>query len=349
MNVDKKLINLVSIPRDTVTYVPNVRGIYKLNAAINCAETTEEGIQNTVNAASWLLGGVHLDRYVLVDMNAFIALGDAIGGVDFEMDMAYMSGDRKYRKGMQHLDGQGIMDYVRARKNAPIDTHDIGRTNRGRRMIAAILEKLRSDLTLIPKVLAVLNTEKHIYTNLNQEDIPQLIQMAMTMDIRNIGSHVLTGKYLTAMKWNFTFTDQQHRLDVLKEVYGIDAEPIPYVSKKYTQWLEKDGFTYARYIFMAEELLNHAHSVNNITIGQQTLLTQFTSAYEEMIKAYEQAADSMNNADGEMMRKKGHQLRTLGDRVAESFHYTEKYWWQGNNNYWYRDPLINEYSKINWH
>ena len=79
-------LRLISLPRDTLTYVPGVMGIYKLNAAINCADTTDEGLQRIQDAASWLLGGVKIDRYCAVDMNAMIEIGDLIGGVDLDVE-----------------------------------------------------------------------------------------------------------------------------------------------------------------------------------------------------------------------------------------------------------------------
>ncbi len=351
LNLDKRKVDLVSVPRDTLTYIPHVKGIYKLNAAINCAESTEEGIRRVSDAVGWLLGGISIDKYYLVDMNAVIALGDAIGGVDFDLEMSYKGRDgRTYRKGMQHLDGQGIMDYIRARKNATVNANDVGRTGRNRKMMAAIFKKLRSDFSLIPKALAVVNAEKyHIFTNINQEDLQMLMQTSLTMDTRNIGSHVLTGKYMKALKgWNFTFTDQQHRLEVLKEVYGIEAEPIPYVSKQYTKWLEDVGFTYARSIFIAEKLLNHAKQVNGATAEQQALLDEFEPAYRHLITSFEQAADSMSAKDGRTLRDAGKQLKALGDKVAEAFRYPDQYSWKGGN-YWYRDPLINGYPDIKWY
>lgn len=351
LNLAKKTVDLVSIPRDTLTYVPNVKGIYKLNAAFNCATSVEEGIQNSIHAVSWLLGGIKIDYYCLVDMKAMTALGHAIGGVDFDMDMAYKgSSGRKYRKGMQHLDGVGIMDYVRARKNATINANDLGRTGRNRRMIAAILKKLYGDMTLVSKALAVVDAGEHnIYTNIRREDVPSLSDTALTMDIQNIGSYVLTGNYRRALQgWNFTFTDQQHRIKVLKEVYGIDAEPIPYVSKKYTEWLDDAGFTYARYIFVAEKLLNHANSVSSATDEQKKLLGEFTLAYEETIRAFEDAADSMGGKNGRVMQEKGKKLRTLGDQLAKAFQYPDQYSWKGNK-YWYRDSMINEYPDIKWY
>ncbi len=62
LNKTKNTVSLVSLPRDTLTYVPDVHGIYKLNAAFNCAETAEEGMERVCDAVTWLLGGVEIHR-----------------------------------------------------------------------------------------------------------------------------------------------------------------------------------------------------------------------------------------------------------------------------------------------
>ena len=99
---------------------------------------------------------------------------------------------------------------------------------------------------------------------------------------------------------------------------------------------------------MAEKLLHFAQSSSSTTSEQQDLLAQFIGSYNEMIKAFEQAADTMSSADNKTMRDIGKQLKVLGDKVAAAFHYPEKYSWRGNS-YWYRDPLINEYYDIKWY
>lgn len=351
VNLTQKTIDLVSLPRDTITYVPGVRGIYKLNAAINCSDDVEGGIRNLLHSASWLLGGIPVDTYCVVDMNAMIVLGDAIGGVDFDLEMAYTGGSgRKYRKGPQHLDGQGMMDYVRARKNATIDYNDIGRTGRNRKMIATIIQKLKGDLTLLPRALSIVYSGKHhIYTNIRLSDIQSLMQTALTLDTDHMGSHVLTGRYRNAlMGWNFTFTDQQNRLDVLKTVYGISAEPLPYVSYEYTNWLDKTGLSHAKYIFVAEKILRFAQAANVKTDAQQALLASFVSSYAETVSAYETAADTMNGPDDRALRESAKQLMALGDQVADAFFYKDAYTWKPAYE-WFRDPDVNEYPDIKWY
>ena len=120
INKTQNTLDLISLPRDTVSYAPGVQGMYKLNGVINCAESIEEGIEAVCQSVSWHLGGVKIDHYIAVDVPALIALGDAIGGVEFDLEMSYTATSGHYKKGLQVLDGQGIMDYVRARKNATV-------------------------------------------------------------------------------------------------------------------------------------------------------------------------------------------------------------------------------------
>lgn len=349
LNLDQQKVDLVSIPRDTFTYVPNVRGVYKLNGAINCSDTIDEGIQRVCDAVSWLLGGIPIHRYFLVDMNSAILLGDTIGGIDFDLDMSYRGRDGKnYRKGFQHLDGQGIMDYLRARKNASVNGNDIGRTERNRKMVSAILAKLRNNPLLIPKVLMLASSgDHHVYTSITMEDVWQLLKLAATMENQKVGSHVLVGRYMNALKWRFAFMDQDHRVEVLRQVYGIEAQPIPYVNMRYAKWLGNVGFTYARYLFVADELLHHAKSATITDSDQLELLSDFELTFADTVIAFEQAAESTKSKDTEVLKKKARQLTTLGDKLKKTLQLTELPSWRGTE-YWYRDPVLYQYPKIRW-
>ena len=64
------------------------------------------------DAAQWTLGGIPINYYYSVDFDALISLVDAIGGVDFDMDMSYQGDYGYYHKGAQHLDGLGVLGIV---------------------------------------------------------------------------------------------------------------------------------------------------------------------------------------------------------------------------------------------
>ena len=353
VNKTKNVISLISIPRDTVVYVPGVYGIYKLNAAYNCSSGVRSGLRRACDTVSWLLGGVRIDAYCALDMEALVLLGDALGGVDFDLDMAYVgSSGRIYEKGSQHLDGLGIMDYVRARHNAEDDDTDLGRTNRARQMVTAILQKLMGDWELVDELWSLSNKSSvHFYTNLNdQETLLSLWDMAEKLDGVRIGSYVLDGEYRLALsQWNFTFTDQQNRRDVIRAVYGVEADEIPYVSKEYLDWLmDQGGLSMARAIRLAGEILEFARWVDRPTAAMKNALAACETAYAAAVSAFDAAADSLSAGDTARMAAIRRELTDSADQVAQLFRYTRRYDWNLDASAWFEDPMINEYSEINW-
>ena len=350
-NLTKNRVDFVSIPRDTLTYVPGVQGIYKLNAAFNCAETPEEGIQHCLDAASRMLGGIEIKHYMLVDMGAMIELGKALGGVDFNLDMNYtgMNGV-KYRKGQQHLDGNGIMEYVRARRNATVDANDLGRTRRQRDMMISVFKKVQKNTDLIPGLFDVVHDEKlNIFTNITEEDVNSLLPFVTAIEEDQIGSHVMTGNYRFALvDWNFTFTDQAHRLGVLKEVYQLDAEEIPFVSLAYTKWLVDSGFTTVRTIKRARLVMEYGKSLENLSEKQQKILDELIAAHDATVAAFDQAASTLETKDNDAMVKVRRELRNIGPEAAEVLGYPENIAW-GSSPLWYVDPMMNEYPDVDWH
>lgn len=340
-------VNLVSLPRDTLTYVPEVHGIYKLNAAFNCADSIEEGFERIRSAVSWLLGGVQIDHYCAVDQNAMIQLGDFIGGVDLDVEMTYSGEYGKYYKGMQHLDGRGMMDYVRARQNATVNANDIGRTARNRQMMTAIFHKIKSNASLLKSGWDYANSgEINFFTDLSLAKVLNLANKVKNAD--NIGSHVLTGDYRFALdNWNFTFTEQDHRINVIKEVYGIDVPELPYVSYEYTKWLFEEGFITVRYVSYTRDMLEKFSQQENLTEAQTAALSKLEATLAETITAFDAAADSLGEGYTQTaMIKARRAMRDMANEVNVLFTGEEINWYSGK--LWFADPAINEYSEVIW-
>jgi len=345
---DTQKVDLVSLPRDTLTYVPGVRGIYKLNGAINCGDTLEDGLRRACDAASWVLGGIGIDYYCAVDMNVMEELGDAMGGVDFDLEMTYTghSGTRYY-KGLRHLDGTGIMDYFRSRTNATVNSNDIGRTNRQRALIIAIYEKLRENPDLIREVLkTALANADDFFTNIQLTDADALsaLPFLLKLDEEDIGSYVITGKYRTALKgWNFTFTDQDNRRAVIQKVYGIDATPLAYVDYAYTKWLVDSGFRTIHMLTVAESLKTYLTGLDESGLApeEQTLITDFLTAYTDTRDAFQTASDSTGTKDTNALYAAGKAMRKAGDAAAKALGYPDDLPWH-TGKYWYADPYVNQ-------
>lgn len=353
INKTQGKINLISIPRDTLTYVPEVHGIYKLNAAFNCASTARQGLRRSRDAVSWLLGGVKIDAYCALDMAALVTLTDLMGGVDFDMDMDYYGGTGvHYRVGRQHLDGLGILDYVRARQNATVDATDLGRTNRGRKMITAIIQKLWDEPELVNTLWAASQKSSvNFYTDLNNlNDFMSLWDTVHNADNMTIGSYALEGNYVTAMsEWNFTFTNQQNRLQVIREVFGVEAQEIPYVSKRYTDWLMETGLTTVHAIRLAEEVMDFALDARNPSDAQRQAIAQLEAGRDAAVAAFDRAADEFGTPalDNEMVACR-RELMQLTEQTAAQFGYEGTIKWGVVPYTWFQDPLINEYHDIEW-
>jgi polyisoprenyl-teichoic acid--peptidoglycan teichoic acid transferase len=70
-----KKITVLSIPRDSRTYIPD-HGIAKINEA-----NADGGPALSAKSVSDLLGGIAIDRYVSINVRGVQTLVDALGGV----------------------------------------------------------------------------------------------------------------------------------------------------------------------------------------------------------------------------------------------------------------------------
>ncbi|MCM3784915.1 LCP family protein [Neobacillus mesonae] len=174
LNPVTKKISLFSLLRDTYTEIPGY-GSDRINTAIT------HGPNVAMQAASDLLG-IPIQYYVYTDFQGFIALVDAIGGIDFEVekDMHYVSKadnheyDIDLKQGMQHLDGEKALMYVRFRHDA---LSDFSRTERQRDLISAIADKMQTT-TSIAKLPSILNdVNPYIDTNLSLNDMWKLASL----------------------------------------------------------------------------------------------------------------------------------------------------------------------------
>ncbi len=226
INFDENRVDLISLPRDTYAEIPGVKGIYKLNASLNCGGGFEAeggaGFLKTCEAASWMIGGIPINYYYAVTMPAVKQLVNTIGGVDYNLEMDFKMDGRSYDAGPIHFSGQGVLDYLRVRKNVQ-GSGDLNRINRQKEMLIAIFESMQEQ-NLILKVPEILNSfEGQLYTNCTLGQTAALTKFAYTLDKDNIGMYSIGGTLTNIFNWNFCLTDQSNRVDVIKTVYGIDV------------------------------------------------------------------------------------------------------------------------------
>ena len=160
--------NIISVPRDSLVNVK--RTVKKINAAYPAGTLhgggREGGVEQLKKEIKTIIGFVP-DYYVGIDLNAFVKIVDAIGGVDVEvpLDMKYDDPEQdlhiKIEQGLQHLDGETALTFARYRKgnNGRNTISDYQRIENQQAVIKAVLEKLLKpqSITKIPEFIDIFN------------------------------------------------------------------------------------------------------------------------------------------------------------------------------------------------
>ena len=168
-------VSVLSIPRDTRVYIEG-HGVRKINHA-----NRDGGPALSASVASELLGGINIDRYVRVNVQGIEKLIDALGGVTVNVpkDMKYNDFSQHLyidlKKGVQHLDGDKAMQFLRYRYD---DYGDISRVQRQQMLMRSAVEQTLKPATVvkIPKLLSVI--QSHLDTNLTVRELMALSNFA---------------------------------------------------------------------------------------------------------------------------------------------------------------------------
>lgn len=181
---EMKQLHLLSVLRDTFVNIEN-KGDWKINAAYRFG-----GPQLSMKTISELIGQP-IHYYLSIDFEGFIQLIDAIGGIDFEVekDMRYFDPTDKpeynidLKKGLQHLDGNKALQYVRFRYDR---LSDYTRTERQREFLKAVADKLKSTTTLINLPNTLNKLAPYLETNMDLSDMLKLAKVCYNINIDSI-------------------------------------------------------------------------------------------------------------------------------------------------------------------
>ena len=390
INFTENKVDLISLPRDTLTTAPGYYGYYKLNGVFNVGlggwrrpagkpDELSEGFLLTCRAAEEWMGGISIPYYYGLDFQAVIDIVDAIGGIDYDVDQWFtsMSGKRTYSKGMHHLDGDAVMGYLRIRQAA--DGLDSSRTARQRRMMVALFKKLKNEgkLSQIPALINAANSG--IYTNTTLSQTTALANYAANLDSGSIQTRSMFGELgEVEYEWRYAYVDQQNRIDIIREVFGIEAEPVGISTRQYERWLHTIGFSAMKYMRQAEKVLTYVQERKDagqtFTDEQITLYSDCYRAYAALKEEFDSATDTLadryaaapwrekkNNkknwteenkaADQELSALEADILQSLNDRkdaskdatvrLGDAVGFRTRLTW-GVPIDWFEDPDINE-------
>jgi LCP family protein required for cell wall assembly len=173
-------VTLLSIPRDVFIQVPGY-GEQRINTINVLGEQEAEGSGPALVKASIAESfGVRVEHYVRLDFRGFVALVDAVGGVDIDVpklivDYEYPTHDGgvmtvRFEPGRQHMDGERALQYARTRHQ----DDEYQRAGRQQQVIDALVKKLANPLhaTAWPRVWRAI--QNHTDTDMNTWDMLRL-------------------------------------------------------------------------------------------------------------------------------------------------------------------------------
>ena len=182
-------VTMVSIPRDSWVYVPEVNGMHKIDQAFFLGAVQRNSFDDGVRLARLTVEkdyGITIDRYAWVGLSGFAKVIDTLGGLDIDVthpvvDDTYpddtganANNPNDFKRlliapGPQHLNGFQALEYVRSRHADLVG--DIGRTQRQQQVLEALKQKLNVVSVLNHLQELIKDLTGKVYTDLSEQEL----------------------------------------------------------------------------------------------------------------------------------------------------------------------------------
>jgi len=217
------IVNLLSLPRDTYVEIPcgDIKVCYSPDKLAHAhAYGGEKGPELAVETVENFLG-IKIDGYARVDYEGFKKVIDTLGGVDImiDKDMDYddptppgLSIHFKASKTPQHLTGQKALEYVRFRADGQ---GDIGRTERTRKFLHAMVDSLRKKGTISQLPQLWKDMSPFMATNIDSGTVAALARVAPKIDVNNITMEMVPGKAVILKSGPWVWEADEEKTQVL--------------------------------------------------------------------------------------------------------------------------------------
>ncbi|MFA7245317.1 MAG: LCP family protein [Candidatus Magasanikbacteria bacterium] len=197
-------VALISIPRDLGVYTANY-GLRKINSLNSFGEVKQANMGGAY--ATEIISktfGLDIQYYLRVDFNAFEKIIDEVGGVKINVERSftdymyptpnYLYQTLVFEKGIQTLNGETALKFVRSRHGNNGEGSDFARAERQQKVIMALKEKILSFGVLANpvKIKNIIDTlESHITTNMTFEEMVSFGSVAKELQSQNIKNLVI--------------------------------------------------------------------------------------------------------------------------------------------------------------
>lgn len=189
-NKDEKSVNLLSIPRDSLVYIPHVGYEDKINHAhaFGGPQATIETVENLLE--------IPIDYYVRLNFHAFVDVVDALNGITVEVPYEFKESNSMDKRdsihllpGEQTLDGEEALALARTRK---LD-NDIQRGKRQQEILKAIINKATSLGSVMNFDDVLQAVGDNMTTNMTFSDIKTFITYGLSAGNLDINTFTLEG------------------------------------------------------------------------------------------------------------------------------------------------------------
>lgn len=181
-------INIISIPRDMRVKIPGY-GMDKINHsyAYGGLPLTRQTVEEFLD--------INVDHYIITDFEGFTNIVDILGGIELEVEkkMRYYGIDVTIEldPGLQHLDGEKALQYVRFRSD---EEGDFGRVRRQQLFLKTLLQEIIAfkNILRFPQILPEI--AQNIKTDMELNQALKLANRLKNVEIEEINTFTLPGR-----------------------------------------------------------------------------------------------------------------------------------------------------------
>lgn len=218
VDLDNKKVKLLSIPRDTYTYVPIEGKEDKINHAYAYGSQNgmAEGVKASIDAINGLLKQPTINYYFLIDMEPIPKIVDDVGGVKLDVEIDMKTHGANLSKGLQVLNGQQAYDYIHWRYSPG---GDIDRIQRQQKFAKTLLKQQRDSGKVIETAQIILKYRKNFITDLSTKQIIGLAYFLKDIPDGSVTFSYIHGRGQTINGVSYWMPDKSETEDVLKEFF----------------------------------------------------------------------------------------------------------------------------------
>ena len=236
-------VSMVSIPRDLAS-VPLASGDVfgpKINSLVGWADRHPKdfpgGGIHTLEGAIGALLGIPIHAYATVDLTGFVAMVDAVGGVDIDVKKALsdpiyprLDGTRGWsvEPGLHHFDGTDALAYARIRK--ALGENDLTRAARQQEVLVALRNRAVSTGILLSLPSLLDGVGATVRTDLPLDRLPELAAMAEQIGSGSMTKLVLGAPFIKSAgetRYGSVFVPVPGKIAAMtKVVFGPPGSPV---------------------------------------------------------------------------------------------------------------------------